>query len=238
MPDPTVGEVRTANGETRSWDGSAWRLIPRTFLGTEDFTGRMKDYAGPLVKTIASDIAQPILHPVDTAAGVANAVTHPAQTLGDLGDFGKRLLVEGQPEDVGHVISAAAAPKVYGGVLKGFNSAADTLANSAAARTRTGTIAGMIGGQVAGGGWGPRIIGGMVGGALGDKLLQAPAQMGADASGFILDRLGMRPPRLKRWPLRPSQALRAGNRYKRWAARQVPRRSPSRCQGPPTGPFP
>jgi hypothetical protein len=192
MPDPAIGEVRTSNGETRSWDGSAWKLVPRTFLGTEDFTGRMKDYAGPLVKTIASDIAQPIMHPADTAAGVVNAVSHPAQTLGDIGDFGKRLLVEGQPEDVGHVISAAAAPKVYGGVLKGFNSGAETLANNPAVRTRTGTIGGMIGGQMVGGGWGPRIIGGAIGGALGDKLLAGPSQVAADASGYVMDRLGMK----------------------------------------------
>lgn len=183
MPDqgPAVGEVRTVGPETRRWDGHVWQLVPRTFLGTEDFTGRMKAYAKPVLGTMASDIAAPVLHPLDTISGVANTVMHPFHAADNLVTTGANAL-KGDPNAAGHLLSMAAAPKAADLALTGTNKLAHAVAENPSVRSGIGYTAGA--GTAMATGLGHPFIGAAVG-RMVSPLLKYPAE---EVAG-ITDRL-------------------------------------------------
>lgn len=174
MPDqgPAVGEVRTVGPETRRWDGHVWQLVPRTFLGTEDFTGRMKAYAKPVLGTMASDIAAPVLHPLNTISGLANTVTHLPTAMDNFVTTGANAL-KGDPESAGHLLAMAAAPKAADLALTGTNKLAHAVAENPSLRSGLGYTAGA--GTAMATGLGHPFIGAAVG-RMVSPLLKYPAE--------------------------------------------------------------
>ena len=184
--DPAIGEVRTSGNETRKWDGTAWRLVPRTFLGGEDFTGRMREYAKPVLKTAASDLlpwnmVRAVTGLPDelrrTASGVSQAVLHPTEPVGDMGivsDLGHlvRSAAEGDPQAMGHIVAIRATPPVLRGELKGTNAVAHAIEDNPAVRSGIGYTAGAGGALLTG--VGHPFIGAAVGRML-SPLMKYPA---------------------------------------------------------------
>lgn len=178
---PAVGEVRTVGPETRRWDGHVWQLVPRTFLGGEDFTGRMKAYAKPVLGTMASDIAAPVLHPLNTIGGLYNTVTHLPTAADNFVTTGANAL-KGDPEAAGHLLALAAAPKAADIALSGTNALAHAVAENPSLRSGMGYTAGA--GTAMATGIGHPFIGAAVG-RMVSPLLKYPAEEVANATDWL-----------------------------------------------------
>lgn len=216
MPDPQqrtievdgVTHVFPAGTSDEDISAALNTLPKRTFLGTEDFTGRMSRYAKPFIKSTASTIAAPLLHPLDTATNLIKGVgraaigavelipsaiedpSGPAPDMGILSDTGRtiRRAVQGDPTAMGQVVGGAAIPRVYGGTLRMINQWAETLANSPAAQRTAGYIGGAGAGVV--GGAHPFIMGRI--GQAAAPIIGAGARGVAGATGSLMDILGMK----------------------------------------------
>lgn len=193
---PRVGDLRTGvKTGTWRWNGQKWENLPRTFLGTEDFTGRMKAFAKPVLGTMASD-----LNPITAIPATLKAAVYPETHPGDMLEAGKALfdpatyrgLLEeakginpGNPETVGHVLAALAGPKVYDSALSGVNKAAHAVAESGVARSGVGYGAGYLGGKLAG----QSPFAGAILGRVLSPLLKGPAGEVANATDKVLNYL-------------------------------------------------
>lgn len=138
MP-PQMGEVRSANGETRAWNGSRWESVEGgapasagvpmyhpglndTPMGAEGM--ELARTAGKAALGVAKTplaMVNALIHPVDTVTNTAHAIAHPMDTL---------TALENDPEAAGGVLGslllgkyapdiAEAAPNVAGAVGRG-----------------------------------------------------------------------------------------------------------------------
>jgi hypothetical protein len=148
----------------------------------------MKDYAKPVLGTMASDIASPVLHPIDTATALGHALMHPIDTAQGMLQTGKAAL-QGDPEAMGHALSLIAAPKVAEKTLGGVNSAAHAIAENPAVRSGIGYIGG-AGTALATGAGHPFI--GAAAGRIASPLLKGPAAEVAGGTDWLMNKLGMK----------------------------------------------
>jgi len=144
------------------------------------------DYAKKEFGTAASDVAHPVLHPLETIGGAANAVLHPLDTVSNVAGVAKSAL-EGEPTAIGHVMGAVVAPKVYGATLRGTNTIAQAVADSPKLQGTAGYIGG-AGVGIAGGGH-PFIMGRI--GQAAAPVVGGAARAVANGTGAIMDTLGM-----------------------------------------------
>lgn len=207
---PEVGEVRSANGETRQWDGSAWRLKeapPQGVLSSLKSIASpaglqgLKDYGSELVSgkgTARSEAANfgmkegksflSTLNPINQVKGIANVLTtDPRETARGLASTAGNALT-GDPEAIGSVLGMAAMPKANAGLLRGVNSAASAVASNPAVRSGIGYVGGA--GTALATGAGHPFMGAAVG-RLVSPLLKGPAQEVANGSSWLMNKLGM-----------------------------------------------
>jgi hypothetical protein len=203
MPD--IGEVRSANGETRSWDGTAWRLVPRTPEPSLDASPTMAALRGggqflkelvtgqgtarseslPRAETFGLSLLSG-LNPINVAKGLINLPLHPVETASALVDTGKGAL-QGDPAALGNVAAMVAAPKLYPIALKGVNTTASAIADSPKLRSGIGYIGGAGTAMLTGAGH--PFIGAAIG-RIASPLLESPAREVAQGTGWLLNKLG------------------------------------------------
>lgn len=114
---PQVGEQRSANGETRAWNGSRWEAVGAAPTQVDPEQGALSKFLGGALKTSPlnpMNLVRAVAHPVDTLGSMfGDPLKNAAQVPGDLADVvtGER----GGGPIMGRVTSALEALKHIGG---------------------------------------------------------------------------------------------------------------------------